>query len=410
MHLLAAAMVVGGALSTTPTDDDLVLSLCLVVVATVHTEVATGIERVRRRVAERTYFDLSSVWTFAAAVLLPPLLVAVVVLVVYLHLWLRVWKPAKSPMYRHAFSTATVLLAAQTTHHVSQALGGVTGWPDDLRGLGAIVLAVVLYQVVNTVPVVGVLALTQPQARTTELLGHWDDNVLETTTLSLGALTAIALAVNPWLVVLVLPPLLVLHRAVHVRGLEKAASTDGKTGLLNAAAWHSWAGQEVRRAQRARTVAGVLIVDLDHFKSVNDGYGHIAGDVVLAAVARTLRAAVRDHDMVGRFGGEEFVVLLPDLHPSGAGRTELLAVGERIRRRISELDVVVETPDGPLTVDGLTTSVGGALHPVHGASLEQVLTVADSALYAAKRGGRNLVRIAPAPEPQLPATGPVPSA
>jgi diguanylate cyclase (GGDEF)-like protein len=176
--------------------------------------------------------------------------------------------------------------------------------------------------------------------------------------------------------------------------LEEVASTDSKTGLLNAAAWHTQAAKELRRAQRGRTSAAVLILDLDHFKSVNDDHGHLAGDEVLSAVASALRAEVREHDLVGRFGGEEFVVLLPELGRELDGSGELHAIAERIRHRISTLSVVVSTPHGSLTIAGLSVSVGGAAFPEHGAGLENLMDAADTALYAAKRDGRNAVRIA----------------
>ena len=108
------------------------------------------------------------------------------------------------------------------------------------------------------------------------LLGKVDDIALEMATLSLGALTAVSVTLNPWLVLLVLVPLVVLHRADMARQLEQRAAMDGKTGLLNAAAWHDKAERALRRAQRQGAAAGVLILDLDHFKSVNDTYGHLA--------------------------------------------------------------------------------------------------------------------------------------
>jgi diguanylate cyclase (GGDEF)-like protein len=151
----------------------------------------------------------------------------------------------------------------------------------------------------------------------------------------------------------------------------------------------------------------VLILDLDHFKLVNDAHGHLAGDAVLAAVAAQLRAGVREGDRVGRFGGEEFVVVLGDLPAGPLGATEVRAVAERLRRLVAELEVPVCTPAGELTISGLSVSVGGAAVPADGSTLEQVLKVADASLYAAKRGGRNLVRIAapvPIPSPR-PAAG-----
>jgi diguanylate cyclase (GGDEF)-like protein len=372
----------------------LALAAFLTLLSVVHTEVATGIERIRRRAAETSYFDLSSVWTFAAALLLPPPLAAAVIAAVYLHLWQRVWRPAKVPLHRHLYTTATVVLAAGAAHSALMWTRGLPSGPDDLAAVAAIAVAVLCYVVVNTVLVAAVIALTSERPGLRALVGRLDDNALEVATLCMGGLAAVAIGSTPWLVALALPPILVLHRAVLVRHLEEAASTDSKTGLLNSAAWQAEAARALRRTQRARGTAAVLILDLDHFKLVNDAHGHLAGDDVLAAVAAELRAGVRDGDLVGRFGGEEFVVLLADL-PSGAlGRAEVRSVAERLRRLVAELDVPVCTPDGNLTITGLSVSVGGASVPTDGATLDQVLKVADANLYAAKRGGRNLVRIA----------------
>jgi diguanylate cyclase (GGDEF)-like protein len=135
----------------------------------------------------------------------------------------------------------------------------------------------------------------------------------------------------------------------------------------------------------------VLVLDLDHFKAVNDTHGHLAGDHVLTAVADVLRDEVRERDLVGRFGGEEFVVMLAGL--GGRGSAEIEAVAERIRRRVADLRVEIPTPDGPLTVRGLSVSVGCAVMPDSGAELRDLLEVADRALYAAKGAGRNAVRM-----------------
>ena len=205
-----------------------------------------------------------------------------------------------------------------------------------------------------------------------------------------------AVVLNAWLVLLVLVPLVVLHRADMARQLEQRAATDGKTGLLNAAAWHDKAERALRRAQRQGAAAGLLILDLDHFKSVNDTYGHLAGDEVLSAVAETLRAEVREGDVVGRFGGEEFTVLLRGLEPTSAGHRQMEMIAERIRERIGQLAVAVHTPDGPLTIEGISTSVGAVFDLGRTCTLQQVLGAADAALYAAKRDGRNLVRFGPA--------------
>jgi diguanylate cyclase (GGDEF)-like protein len=384
--------------SRTPfTRSALFAALMLAVLGILHTEIAVGLERIRRQVADTPHGDLSSVWTFAGAILLPPALASLVVVAVFTHQWFRVWRSINVPAYRHVFSTATVVLACHAAAAAHAYSGGSRlpelGGPHQLLTAA---LAILAYATVNTGLVAAAIALSAPAPRpsTAQLIGHWDDNMLELATLCLGALVAAALASNPWQVPLVMAPLLVLHRAVLVRQLEEVASMDSKTGLLNSSAWHAQAAKELRRAQRGRGAAAVLILDLDHFKAVNDDHGHLAGDDVLSAVASALRGEVREHDVVGRFGGEEFVVLLPELGRDMDGSGELHAIAERIRHRISTLSVTLSTPDGAMTINGLSVSVGGATFPDHGIGLEQVLEAADAALYAAKRDGRNAVRIA----------------
>jgi diguanylate cyclase (GGDEF)-like protein len=386
----ALGLVVAVAIRTPFPDGPQILHAVLLAgLGVVHTETAIGVERIRRRVtAGGNHANLSSVWTFAGALVLPPACAAAVAVVVHLHVWTRTGRP-RVPLYRGVYSTATIVLACLAASAVVTLVGrGPAALPAD--GVPGIVLALLAYTTVNNGLVAGAVAMSAPQPDLVRVLGHWDDNLLETATLSLGALTAVALVVNPWLVLLALPPLLVLHRAVLVRHLEEAASIDGKTGLLNAAAWHAQAEKVLRRGGRGQGPGAVLVLDLDHFKNVNDTHGHLVGDRVLAAVAGALRAEVRDRDLVGRFGGEEFVVMLAG---ADGGSAEVEAVAERIRRRVADLRVEMPTPDGPLTVCGLTVSIGGALSPDEGADLRTLLQIADTALYAGKRAGRNIVRM-----------------
>jgi diguanylate cyclase (GGDEF)-like protein len=362
-----------------------------------HTEIALGVERFRRRVMVGNHANLSSVWTFAGALVLPIPCAAAVAVVVHLHVWARTGRP-RVPLYRSVYSAATIVLACVGAAAVVGFVGqGPT--PLTAAGVPGITLALLVYTTINTGLVAGAIAMSAPQPDLARVIGRWDDNLLEFATLSLGALTAVALIVNPWLVVLALPPLVVLHRAVLVRHLEEAASIDGKTGLLNAVAWHAQAERLLQRSSRADGPRGVLVLDLDHFKAVNDTHGHLAGDRVLAAVAGALRAEVRDRDLVGRFGGEEFVVLLAG---PAAAAVELEAVAERIRSRVAGLQVEIPTPDGPLSVAGLTVSIGVAVAPAEGADLRTLLQIADTALYAAKRAGRNIVRVGTPPAAEHP--------
>jgi diguanylate cyclase (GGDEF)-like protein len=371
---------------------DAIDAVALLVGAVVHTEIALTVERVRRRITEAAHITLNSVWTFAAALLFPPFVASLIVIAIFVYLYFRVSRRAKVPAYREVFSTATVVLA------VHAAAGAIAYVPHGdgfggLPGLAGIVVAMLAYTVVNTCLVVGAVVLSSDRS-VRQVLGHGDEIVLELATLSLGALVAVTIAVSgPPLAVFVLPALIVLHRAVLVRQLEHAANTDSKTGLLTAAAWQRKAMRRLQRAERSSGSAALLILDLDHFKRVNDHHGHLAGDMVLSAVGMALRDETREHDLVGRFGGEEFVVLLPRTDGERYAYPELRSIGERIRHRIAQLVIEIPTPDGPLTIRGLSVSIGGALYPEDGTDVQDLMAVADSALYAAKRAGRNVVRL-----------------
>jgi diguanylate cyclase (GGDEF)-like protein len=180
-----------------------------------------------------------------------------------------------------------------------------------------------------------------------------------------------------------------LQRTLLFSQLQRAAHTDAKTGLATAAWWHELASREVERALRRREEVSVLLADLDHFKRVNDTWGHLAGDAVLAAVASEFAGNLRTYDVAGRFGGEEFVVLLPGTGPSRARN-----VAERLRNSVAGLQVAVPTGDhrGPGVPAGqVTVSIGIAALPAQARDLTALLARADMALYAAKQAGRDLV-------------------
>jgi two-component system cell cycle response regulator len=143
--------------------------------------------------------------------------------------------------------------------------------------------------------------------------------------------------------------------------------------------------EEYSRAVRAEAPLGVLMLDLDHFKAVNDTYGHLVGDRVLRAVAHACRRVLREGDVLVRYGGEEFLVLLP-----GAGVADVTQIGERIRRAVGETSVV--EGDGRVAV---TVSLGGTIYRDNvTTSSEQLVAQADAALYEAKAAGRDRLQIA----------------
>jgi len=392
VETLAVALLGGGLLSgPVPAATELWAGGALCVLGIAYSEMAVGVERERRRLGGASHIDLSSVWTFAAALVLPGAHAAVVAALIMLHLWARAWR-RWVPLHRHLFSVATVVLACIAVGALLESVGPVR------EPLWLVVVAMVLFMAVNSGLIAAVVAINAPRSGPAALFGPPDENLLEVGMLCMGALTAIAIALNPVLLLLMLLPLHVVLRAALIRPLEAAASKDGKTGLLNAATWVAEAERVLAGAARAERAGGVLMLDLDHFKAVNDTHGHSVGDHVLAAVADALRSVVRAHDLVGRMGGEEFVVL-PRRAACGARSVELESVelevvAERIRVYVSDLRLEVPTLRGPLVIAGLTVSVGGAVAPAGGSDLAVLLQTADTALYEAKRAGRNTVRIA----------------
>jgi diguanylate cyclase (GGDEF)-like protein len=163
---------------------------------------------------------------------------------------------------------------------------------------------------------------------------------------------------------------------------ERRASTDALTGLANARAVQEALPRMLAQAGRQASPLSAVMLDLDHFKSINDTHGHQTGDETLAAVGHLLRRVVRASDLAGRWGGEEFVLLLPDTDATGAA-----VLAEKVRAAVAELVV----PGLPAPV---TASFGVASHPEHAGSGTQLIGAADAALYAAKAAGRNRVVVA----------------
>ena len=187
--------------------------------------------------------------------------------------------------------------------------------------------------------------------------------------------------------------LLLPRVAEQERRLFTRATTDPLTGLLNRTAFEERALAELARAARTGRSLAVAMLDVDHFKTFNDRFGHLAGDAALTAVARAVARTVRGIDAAGRYGGEEFIVLLVEADAEAA-----LHAVERIRGAVASLG----PPRIPL---GVTVSAGIAIHQgrFERTSLESLVARADTALYAAKKAGRDRVVLEPAPQPATPA-------
>ncbi|MEQ9547113.1 MAG: sensor domain-containing diguanylate cyclase [Marinobacter sp.] len=170
--------------------------------------------------------------------------------------------------------------------------------------------------------------------------------------------------------------------------LSEMATHDPLTGLNNRREMTHLLEEEVARATRYSREVALLWIDFDHFKDINDSFGHAAGDAVLRNVSHLLVDGIRAVDSVGRFGGEEFVILLPEM-----GVEEAYEAAERLRQRVHETSIPLDTGESvPLTI-----SIGIAVFPQHGRSPEALCAAADKAMYRAKQSGRNCVVMASEP-------------
>jgi diguanylate cyclase (GGDEF)-like protein len=207
--------------------------------------------------------------------------------------------------------------------------------------------------------------------------------------IDLGVLITLAVGLSQALVLIAAPTVLLVRRFLVHPMLVAQSRVDSKTGLLNVSTWEWEAENELSRSVRLHNSVAVAIVDIDHFKIVNDTYGHLIGDRVLKAIAEALTGQSRDYDRVGRFG-EEFVLLLAQ-----TGEADACQAAERLRGYIAALDIPVDDrPDAPTLK--VTISIGvTALERGEAFELTDMLAAADSAMYAAKQAGRNRVAFAP---------------
>lgn len=335
--------------------------------------------------------DLLTVWYLAIAIALPPAYAMAAPLPLGAF---RLWRVQHSHMYRRVFSNATLSLSYGSAALIfrafpSSVIGAHPGTGAHLLGwVGAVAACGLVAWTVNHGLLAVAVRLSDPSASALSLIIGREAMATDFVELSLGISVALLVSLNTALVALVLPSLAMYRRYLLHAQLVSQSRTDGKTGLLNSATWEREAAAEISRAVRTRTPLALLLLDLDEFKIVNDTYGHVAGDAALKAVALCLGTVLRDYDHAGRFGGEEFAVLLPQ-----TSAVDALRVAERLRAVVQGL--VIEDPstsDGtriPVTVSiGVAAMDGGTRR-----GLTDLVSIADAALYRAKSGGRNQVQM-----------------
>ncbi|GAB3371301.1 GGDEF domain-containing protein [Amycolatopsis echigonensis] len=361
--------------------------------ATVHIQLTRRQEERRRNRVTAVHIDLTGIWVFPAALLLPiPLTLLLIAL-----LRVQRWFNSRRPPHKFVFTSFTHAVSALLAHYLYQTFASAElarlSPANSLQVFGILMLVGFSYAALQAIVIGGLLALGGTSAPTLRnVLGTKDDNLLELSTISLGTIATILLVnIPPAIVILVLITVLG-NRLAEINQLQSEARTDPKTGIFNVRGWSESAERALARAARGGETLALLMIDLDHFKWINDTYGHPAGDDVLRTVAQTLDEITRPKDIIGRFGGEEFLILLPDVDSTAAKVTS-----ERIRTAIADQRIVTtDKRGGSALITGRTASIGVALLAVNGTTLEQLLQAADAAVYTAKEGGRNQVRFADA--------------
>jgi diguanylate cyclase (GGDEF)-like protein len=336
--------------------------------------------------------DFGSVWVLPTAVLLPHIYVLVVSipLLATLQFWVH-----RGVFYRRVFTAASIsisyALAAVVYRLVPASFAGVRVG----SGLHALTWALavagcyILGGRLQHLLIVGAIKLTDRSARVWVMEINRDALQNLFVEIDLAVLITLVVAVNPALGILAVPLLFLVRRFIVHPALVAQSRVDAKTGLLNVSTWEAVAESELSRSVRMRSAVSVVLIDIDHFKRVNDSYGHLVGDRVLKTIAEALTSQSRDYDRAGRFGGEEFVLLLAQTSEEDACR-----IAERLRGYIASLEIPTDDrPNAPRVM--VTISIGvTVMERGESYELTDLLAAADSAMYAAKQAGRNRVALA----------------
>jgi diguanylate cyclase (GGDEF)-like protein len=335
--------------------------------------------------------DFITVWVLPVAILLPPVYAMVAPIPL---LAMTQWVIHRGVVHRRVFTACAMGLAYGAASLVFRAFPASLAGASLGRGSHVLTwtLVVAICEILggrgHNALIVLAVKISDPTIRLADQELSREALQADFAEFDLGVLITVVVAVNPVLAVFAVPSVLLARRFIMHAQLLAQSRIDTKTGLLNASTWEREATVEIARAVRTGSPLALALVDIDHFKTVNDTYGHLAGDKALRAVTDALRGTIRSYDLAGRFGGEEFVILLPQTHEYDA-----LTVAERLRAHIAAMTIPVDDADPAGRVVNLTISVGVAALDGERRELTDMLAAADSALYYAKETGRNRTHV-----------------
>ncbi len=335
--------------------------------------------------------DVYTIWELPVIVLLPFLYA---LLMPIARLALTQWRVRRAPLYRRVFSAAAIGIAYGSASLAFRGLAHLvlssSQTPERNVSTWIMVVAAcaVIQWVVNQILVLTAIKASEPETKVRKAAFGGESLRNDVTELCVAVLATLAIAMSLLAVVIALPLVTLLQRSFRHAQLLKDARADSKTGLLNAATWERESAAEVARAVRTRTPLAVAMLDIDRFKGINDTYGHMVGDQVIKEIACALNNLLRDYDIAGRFGGEEFSLLLPQTKAVDAFR-----IAERVRSAISGLCIIAPGASGGERVH-VTVSIGvAALDSGSRREFADLMAAADAALYRAKAGGRDQVQM-----------------
>ena len=355
---------------------------------------AASVEMARKAGGERGVLlmkDVQGVWELPVAILLPPFYALVAPIA---QTALTQWRVRHGLLHRRVFTGAAVGLsygAASVTFHSLSGL--VPRNPGGTLSHGTVWTALVLLSALvkwalNKALIITAVKGANRSANIRTAFFGGEPLYNDAAEICIAILVTFGVAGDPLLALAALPVVTLLQRSLSHVQLVSESRTDAKTGLLNAATWERESAVEVTRAVRTQSPLAIAMVDIDKFKAINDTYGHLAGDQVLKEIANTLNTMLRDYDLAGRFGGEEFSLLLPQTRAVDAFR-----IAERVRAGIAGLSIIAPGATGGERVH-VTVSIGvAALDSGSKRVLSELVAAADAALYRAKAGGRDQVQM-----------------
>lgn len=334
--------------------------------------------------------DVYAVWELPVAILLP---VAYAPLVPIVRVALTQLRIRRAPPHRRVFTAAAVGLSYVAAAGVFRLVARLdSGMASDPAGHALVWMLVVagcaaVQWLANEALVLPAIKGSDPSMRLRDLFAK-EPMYNDISELCVAVLVTFCVANSIIALVFAFPFVTLLQRSLRHVQLLNDSRADSKTGLLNSATWEHEASTEVSRAVRAKMPVAVALLDLDKFKSINDTYGHLTGDQVIKEVARTLDTLLRDYDLAGRFGGEEFALLLPHTRSTDAFR-----IAERIRQAVTALRFIAPGASGGERLS-VTVSIGvAALDGGDRREFKDLLAAADAALYRAKASGRDQVQM-----------------